>query len=851
MGRFESRNTLFATVMLLVFGLPLTSEPSAAQAADDEDVVDEIVITGSRRLASSPSDVPSPVTIIAVDDLRKQGSTDMVDMIRKLVPSFNVTTQAIGGTASVIRPPNLRGLGADHTLVLVNGKRRHRAANIPNFSGGINDGTQGADISTIPSIALKRVDILRDGAAAQYGSDAIAGIMNFIANDDPDARFIEVRTGQRYKGDGTTTTVSGIFGFALPNDGSLNISGEYTDRDITNRAQQSDGNQAFADAGYPVRDPAIWWGTPGEKGYSVFANLVAPLSNGAEFYGFASYNNKENTQSFFIRNPAQQGVFAIGSERLIFDTTGNGSGNCPALTVPDLGDSAAVAADMAAMEALRGDPNCFSFAQDFPGGITPWFTGLSKDYMASAGLRGTFGNDLAYDISYTMGQNDVRYTSFDTFNTTFGPDSPNFLDAGSRVQDEQTFNAQLSYPWETGLASAINVTAGFEWREEKYAQNPGQREAWDVGPYTQSAQGSTGIVVGMLGFGAFSPTNSFSRTRDNTAVYLDLEGDITDRWTLGGAVRYENFSDIGGQTTYKIATLFDFTDNVGVRATYSTGFHAPSPGQQTFSQSTDFFDAQNNLVTTSVLPADIAADLPSFAGEAKPLTPETSTNFSVGMFWDTDIFSLTVDLYRIDVSDRITLTEPADIDDADRQALFDLGFTNAGQFCCVNFFTNDFDTRTEGIDVIASMPFGLGNGDSEISVAYNYTNTEVTRQGPNLSDLRLAQLEQQIPKSRGNIQWTHAVGRWSGFARVNYFGKLHEYYLALSLDTAMASETTVDVQVNFDATDSLRISLGAENMFDSFPTKASTRTLFGNTYPVSAPNGFDGGFYYAKLGYNF
>ena len=851
MHRFENRGLFFVTLLLLVFALPLMSEPSAAQAGDDQQVVDEIIITGSRRHAASPSDVPSPVTIIEVADLQKQGATDMIAMISKLVPSFNVTTQTISGTASVIRPPNLRGLGADHTLVLVNGKRRHRAANVPNFSGGINDGTQGPDISPIPAIALKRVDVLRDGAAAQYGSDAIAGILNFIANDDPDARFIELQTGQRFEGDGASTTISGIFGFALPNEGSLNISGEYNDRDRTNRSQQSDGNQALVDAGYDVRNPAIWWGTPEEDSVKLFANLVAPLSNGAEIYGFAHYNETENTSSFFIRDPNTDGVFAIGSERLIFDTTGNGTGNCPALTVPDLNDTAAVAADIAAMVALRSDPNCFSFAEDFPGGTTPWFTGTSKDYTVSAGFRGEISNDLSYDVSYTVGQNDVEYTSFDTFNTTFGPESPNFLNAGNRVQGEQTFNAQVNYAWETGLASAINVTAGFEWREEEYAQEPGQREAWDVGPFTQSAQGSTGIVVGMLGFGAFSPTNSFSRTRDNTAIYLDLEGDITDRWTLGGAVRYEDYSDLGGETTYKIATLFNITDNLGARATVSTGFHAPSPGQQTFSQSSDFFDAQNVLITTSVLPASIAAGLPTFAGIAKPLTPETSNNFSVGIFWESDIFSLTVDLFRIDVDDRITLTEPADIDDADRQALFDLGFTNAGQFCCVNFFTNDFDTRTEGVDVIASIPFSLGSGDSEISISYNYTTTEVTRQGPNLSDLRLAQLEEQIPKSRGNVMWNHAVGRWSGFARVNYFGNLHEYYLALSLDTAMSSETTVDAQVNFDATDSLRISLGAENLFDSFPTKASTRTLFGNTYPVSSPNGFGGGFYYAKLGYNF
>jgi len=846
-----SKALLMSTTGLL-FMAPASFHANAADEAAKE--LEEVVTIGSRRKGASPSDVPSPISVLDISQLSAQGGTDMANLVRTLVPSFNVSAQTLSGTSSLVRPPNLRGLGADHTLVLVNGKRRHRAANIPNFSGGINDGTQGVDIANIPAIALKSVEVLRDGAAAQYGADAIAGVMNFVANDDPEARSIEVKYGQHYEGDGEAIHVAATFGMALGDEGSFNISGEYTDSNRTNREQQSDGTQALVDAGYTdIRDPGILWGAPEIKdNISLFANLVAPVTEQVELYGYASYNERENISGFFLRNPNRGGVFAIGDERIVFDTTSDGSGNCPVLTVPDLDDAAGVQADLAAIAALRNNPNCFSFLEDFPGGTAPFFSGLNEDLAGSLGFRGETGGGWSYDISYTYGRNEVTYRTFDNFNPTFGPDSPNFLVAGSRIQEEQTFNAQVVYPLEVGFASPLNVAGGFEWHREAYEQVPGQVESYAIGPYTETAQGTQGISVGTLGFGSFNPTTSFSEARSNIAFYLDLEADITEEWTLGAAVRFEDFTDVGSDVNFKIASLYRVTDEFNIRATVSTGFHAPTPGQQNFAQSTVAFDADGNLSTSSTLPAAIASQLPIFAGVAVPLAPETSTNYSLGFSWDTDAFSLTVDFYQIDMKDRITLTSSASIGDADRDTLFGLGFTNAQLFTGVNFFTNDFDTKTQGVDIIGAVPVELTDeGSSEVSLAFNYTKTEVTRQGANLSDLRLRQLEEQLPQWRGNVAFTHTEGDIGGILRVNYFGPLNEYYLSLARLTELDSQITVDVEVNYAVLEGVEISVGAQNLFNSFPTGAFTATAFGNTYPVSSPDGFGGGFYYAKVKYNF
>lgn len=849
-------------LLWVVFIAYLTLKPYVYGAdisfADDKLLQQEILwlraeaINITRHHAESVADVPSPIDVISMNKIRAQASSDMADMIRKVVPSFNVATHPSSGTSSLIRPFNLRGLGHDHILVLVNGKRRHRAANIPNFSGGINDGTQGPDISALPSIALKNMELMRDGAAAQYGADAIAGVMNFVANDDPTTRAIDIKYGEHYQGDGESITLAGTYGFEVGNGGSLNLSVEYVDTDRTNRAQQADTTQQFVNAGYTdIRDPAIWWGAPKiEDDIKLFANLNAPIVQGTDIYGFASYNKRENINGFFFRNPTREGVFAIGDERIVFDTTG--AGECPALTVPDLSDSSAVTADLAAIEKLRNDPNCFSFLEDYPGGTAPWFSGINEDYSVSLGLHNNFDSGASFDVSLTVGRNEVTYRTFDNFNPTFGQYSPNFLVAGARIQEEQMVNTQLTYPLASSFASPINLAVGLEWHQEKYQQQPGQREAWDIGPYTTTAQGTQGVSVGTLGFGAFNPTTSFTASRNNVSAYLDIETDVTDNWTLGGAVRYENFSDVGDDTNFKLSSLVRLTEQFKIRGTLSTGFHAPTPGQQQFAQSTVSFDSNGLLSTTATLPASVAQQLPLFSNVASPLRPETSNNYSLGFLWENKAFKMTLDFYRIDMQDRITLTSSEFIGDADRAALLALGYNNANQFTRVNFFSNDFATRTEGVDFVGTIPINWRKeGRSELALAVNYNITKVTEQGPSLSHLRLRQLEEQLPEWRSILSFSHSEGRWRTLARLNYYGPLTEYYISESRMTELDSQLTLDLEFGFDAFKQLEVVLGIENLFDSYPSDAVYANTFGAKYPVSSPAGFGGGYYYAGIKYVF
>lgn len=866
------RNALYQVLFLTIAGgIAVSGTPAVAQVDETAGEIEEITVVGSRRAVGSVTDLPAPVDILPAENLQNQGFVDTQDVLRTVVPSYSVTSAPLSGTSSLIRPSNLRGLGHDQSLVLVNGKRRHRAANIPNFggAGGINVGTQGPDISNIPSIALKSVEVLRDGASAQYGADAIAGVINFQLEDDPTVRRISTQVGQFYEGDGDSIRISGIYGFQLGDSGSLVLSAEYKDSEETVRAQQPSSRQAFTDAGWPdVPNPSFRWGNPKvSDDISAVANLVLPIGDSGELYGYVTYNNRKNLSPFFNRDPFRAGWFTIqdpvdpnnpnaarATNFLVFDTTPDGSGNCPVIPVPDLSDADATKAAAAMVAALSSNPDCFSFLEIYPGGITPEFEGENDDLAVSFGYRGEFSDDTSYDISLTYGENEVTYTAINNASPTFGPDSPTTLLAGSRIQEEITANVQVVHTMDVGgLASPLNIAAGFEWHEEDYEQVPGQLESYADGPYTDPVgPATTGVGVGTRGFGSFSPATSLVESRSNTALYVDVETDITDNWTLGGAVRYEDFTDVGTDTNFKLSTLYRLTEDIAVRGTISTGFHAPTPGQQVNAQSTVSFNAAGVLTTRGLLPADIAGQLPSLASLAEPLTPEEAENISLGFIWERENFSLTVDYYRVDVEDRISQTGPTSLTDADRTALRGLGFTNADAFTSVAFFTNDFDTRTEGVDIVASAPFQLTpEGETLFTAAFNYNETEVTEQGPALGDWRAATIENDIPLWRGNVSLTHQQGRFRGLVRANYYHSFTEFYLNLQRRTDLDSQITVDLEAAYDVTEGLELAIGAQNVFDSEPTKAFTADLFGNTFPVASPAGFSGGYYYLRLSYDF
>ena len=448
-------------------------EETAGEDAEGEEAEGEfsevIVVTGSRAQPRSVVESIVPIDVITGDDFINQGATDITTLLRNVAPSFNVNTQPISDAATVVRPANLRNMAPDHTLVLINGKRRHRASVIYWLGNGVADGAQGADISAIPAIALRQVEVLRDGASAQYGSDAIAGVINFLLKDASSGGSVEVRTGGYTAGDGEAVSVAANIGLPLGQNGFFNVSLEYGSSDATDRSVQRDDAAALIAVGNTaVRDPAQIWGSPEiEDDLKLWANFGHVTNSGKQFYGHANYVSKTVTGGFFFRNPNTRGaVFSGdgGGSLLIGDLLDaadgilDGSANCPTVTVTnDVPDPVALAQVLA-------DPNCFSFQELFPGGFTPNFGGDLVDVAVLFGLRGTTGGGLNWDASVSTASNEVDFFIFNTVNASLGPDTPTSFDPGLYKQEDLNFNFDVSY----ALNDRTNIAGGVEWRDEKF-----------------------------------------------------------------------------------------------------------------------------------------------------------------------------------------------------------------------------------------------------------------------------------------------------------------------------------------------------------------------------------------------
>ena len=372
----------------------------------------------------------------------------------------------------------MRGLASDHTLVLVNNKRRHRASVISWLGNGVNDGAQGPDISVIPSIAVKQVEVLRDGAAAQYGSDAIAGVVNFILKDYSEGGSLEMKYGEHTEeSDEARWSVAGNIGLPFTSGGFFNASFEYGEADPTSRSVQRDDAAALIAGGNSdVANPAQIWGNPEiEEDLKTFFNMGLETSSNSEFYAFGNYASKTVTGGFYFRNPdTREAVFAGGDgNRLVGDETPDLSGNCPT----DLDPS-----DAAGLQAVIDDPNCYVFNEDFPGGFTPNFGADTEDASFVAGMRGTLDNGLAWDVSGGVGYNDADFFIVNTVNASLGSRSPSSFDPGAYTQIEKNFNIDLSYPIDVGLASDLNIAGGFEWRDEEFEITVGDEASWEGWP---------------------------------------------------------------------------------------------------------------------------------------------------------------------------------------------------------------------------------------------------------------------------------------------------------------------------------------------------------------------------------
>ena len=806
------------------------------QVLAQEEAIEEIVTTGTRAQSRSVEDSPAPVDVLGGEYFRNQGDTDLQNLVRNIVPSYNVNVQPISDAATVVRPANLRGLAPDHTLVLINGKRRHRAAVIYWLGNGVANGAQGPDISMIPSIALKQVEVLRDGAAAQYGSDAIAGVMNFILKDDAEGLTVEGKWGQYQEGDGDKYSVAANLGLPLTDAGYANFSFEYGESDPTSRSVQRDDAAALIAAGNTsVANPAQIWGSPLiEDDIKFWGNLGLDLGNGNFAYAFGNHSEKFVDGGFYFRNPnTRAAVFSGdgGDSLLIGDLqlaeTGVSAG-CPAVPITNnIPDPTALA------EVFARD-ECFSFQEIFPGGFTPRFGGEVSDQSLTAGVRGEMDNGLRWDFSVGAGRNEVDFFIRNTVNASLGPATPTSFDPGAYTQLENMVNLDFGY----SPTDNTNIAFGAEYRLEEFEITVGQEESFLIGPLAPQ-----GFSAASNGFPGFSNIAGGKFDRRNTAVYVDGEWEPTDSLLLGAAVRFEDFQDFGTTTNYKVAANWRVTDGFGLRGTASTGFKAPTPGQSNaFNVSTEFDLVNQELVNNGTVPSTTA--VAQLRG-GRPLEPEESTNFTLGTFFNVGNLDVTIDFFKVDVDDRLNLSQNFQLTQQEIDDLIEQGITSAGNLQNFRFFVNDFDTETEGFDIVATYPLEWSNASTDISLAFNQTTTEVASFNPTtIDDTRILQIEKGLPETRYNIQANHFWGDWRFLGRISYYDDWYdsedgEFYSGKSI---------VDLEAAYTWNDNTTIVLGMQNALDETPDEnPSASAGVGNKYSQYSPFGFNGGFWYLRV----
>ncbi len=810
-----------------------TMMPVMAVAQDG--MVEEIVTTGSRAKARSATDTVAAVDVITSAELTNQGDMDVANLLRNSVPSFSVNDQPISDAATLVRPFQLRGMAPDHSLILVNNKRRHRANVIVWSAGGISDGSHGADVSTIPGMALKSVEVLRDGAAALYGSDALAGVINFKLKDASEGGSAEIRMGEYTEGDGKMAYFAGNMGMELGANGFANVTLEYGSSDETVRSVQRNDAAALIAAGYPVADPAQKWGRPFvDNDLKLFVNFGSQLTDSVELYGYGNYATKDVDGGFYFRNPLTRGgVYASGGKLLVGDTTGDMSGNCGQYAVSTADPSSAALA--AAIAGLKADDNCFNFNETIPGGFTPRFGGTVTDITFMMGLKGALDNGLTWDISAYRGENEGDFYINNTVNASLGANSPRNFDPGLYRQTDTNFNVDFTY----ALSETVNVAFGAEHRKEEFTIGAGQTES-----YIDGGLGVQGFSTSTNGFPGFSPDIAGTFGRANDAIYVDAEWDASEDLLLAAAVRFEDFDGFGSTTNYKLGANYKMTENMGVRATLSTGFKAPTSGQLNASNISTLID-NGVLVNKGVIPA--SNPVAAFAG-AVDLQPEESKNFTVGLFGNLGEFDVTLDYFNIEVTDRLTLSKDFSLSAADIAALTASGVSGANDIAVFRFFTNDFETETSGFDLVVSTETEWLGGSTSWNLAYNNTKTEVTSRGQYIDDVREKSIEEMSPDTRYNLSANHMMDGWRMLARLSYYGDWYDS----NQDLNYSGVNVVDVEVSYDLNENSAIMIGGNNIFDEAgSTKHNGAAGAGNKYSEFAPMGFSGAFWYAKYSYNF
>ena len=812
--------------------------------------MERLVVIGSRAQPRTATQSMVPLDVVPVSELTGQGTPDLSSQLRSVLPSYNVADEPISDAATIARPVSIRNLAPEQTLVMVDGKRRHRSAVIVLWNGnGVADGAQGPDISTLPSIAMSRVEVLRDGASAQYGSDAIAGVINIVPKNNRSGGSFEVRGGRYQEGDGDMVAAAGNIGLPLGETGFLSLSGEFGQSDPTSRSIQRNDAAALAAAGFPVRDPAQVWGSPDvDNNIKLFANTGYALGGDTELYGFGNYHTKRVEGGFYFRNPnTRDAVFSIdGGETLLIgdvldarDGVLDGSANCPVVRIVNN------VPDPAAMERVHSDPNCFSFQEMFPGGFTPQFGGDALDASAVGGIRGTTAG-IDWNMSAGWGTHRIDFLMKNTVNASLGPETPTEFRPGINQQREFNLNLDLHYE----LGEGTLLAGGFERRVESFEIVRGDRASWELGPYLEQ-----GFSAASNGFPGFGPLSEGRWDRRNVAVYGDVHREGTDdRWQAGLALRLEDFDDFGTTFNGKLSGRLSLADGFALRSSASTGFRAPTPGQQNLRHIGTIYDLTlMELVNSGTIPPTSAV---ARRRGGTQLQPETSLNLALGAALTRGPLIVTADYFRVAVSDRINLSTDYTLEPQEIEELVAEGVEGARNLARFRYYNNDFSTRSQGVDMVASYSPPALSGNTTFNLLFNYTNTRVTEyagEDPNRLPsadvpLRVRQLREALPSTRGSLSATHRAGRFRFFGKVGYFSGWYDWLD----DHTYGGKALVDAEVGYTLANSVMVTLGAENLFNTFTdVNPGAAANVGNLYSQNSPFGFNGGLVYVRASYAF
>lgn len=861
--RCMDRRALRRTALHLstwLFCLGLSAPVLAQDESSDEDeatALETVIVTGTRVEGRAPEESISPIDVLYPETMERQSAPELTDQLANITPSFNTQRFPIADGTAFIRPASLRNLSPDQTLVLINGKRRHRSA-LVNLQvepfGTVNQGAQAVDFGLIPAAAIERVEVLRDGASAQYGSDAIAGVINIILKDSNEALGIDGQYGSTYEGDGDKFRTSLNAGLPVGESGYFNFTAEYFESDFTSRGQpRADAAQVAAARGadvVPFEGLGQRWGDPDAEGLRLFVNSGVNLSDSTELYGFGSWADQEFDSSFFYRTPV--GVPGVGPRGTLFvDSDGNGRADPVAATLIN----SIRAAGLNPADYLTADASSPSgfialnpIASQFPGGYTPSFGAEIDDYEGVLGIRGETEGGLSWDLSGRVGENEVTYLLTNSINPSLGRLSPLNFRPGTLTQKESGINLDFAYAVENEtFASPVNIGFGGEWRSEEYEIGIGDPASFANGP-TAALFG-----VGSDGFQGDGPDSAGDFDQDSWALYVDMETDLTERFSAALAGRYEDADNFDSNADFKLSGRFEATESFALRGTVSTGFRTPTPGQANTQDITTTANSAGILVPLGTFPVGHPA---SVALGAAPLDAEESTSFTAGFVYQaSNDFTLSADIYHIEVDDRIALAsftiEPGS---PEQQALINAGVQNASLLGLVSFFTNAYDSEVEGIELVASYNADFGDsGSALIEWRHAYNNQDVTKVKPGTIDAeRVADLENQLPDNRSvftvdyRTPWNIDV-----LARANYYAGWEDFTFGERGD--FGAEVLFDLAVTWHATSQLDVTLGGNNVFDNKPDKETNSVLnfLGLTHPLSSPFGFNGGEYYVRMSYDF